>query len=197
MKMSYACRLAPFSSRAVVPWKPRSPIQCRAHAWAAVEVEPQVGDVVPEPRFEPVDEPAEARLRLRHREVAVRLACAGDRVAPDRVRIEREADLAELVRDALRVRLGTPTRIRFCWRAIRMSAPTSSARSAIAISRSPVISPRRIGTPIEQTPGSRCGWMPRWLPGWKPPAPGRSPRVCGQAAPRRARACRRRPGRRP
>ena len=77
-----------------------------ARVRAAVEVQPQVGDVVAEARLEPVDEPAEPRLRLGHREVAVRLAGAGDRVAPDRVRVEREADRGELARDPLGLRLG-------------------------------------------------------------------------------------------
>ena len=72
----------------------------------------------------------------------------------------------ELVRDALGLRLGDADQDQVLLaRDPDVARPTASARSAIAISWSPEISPRRIGTPIEQSPGSRCGWMPRWLPG--------------------------------
>src|SRR5262249_4414521 len=55
-----------------------------ARMGATVEVEPELGDVVAELRLEVVDQTAEARLGLGDREVAVRLAGAGDRVPAHR-----------------------------------------------------------------------------------------------------------------
>src|SRR5579862_4394837 len=68
----------------------------RTRVRAAVEVQAQVGDLHAEALVEPVDQPAEACLRLGDREVAVRLAGARDRVAPHGVDVEREADALEL-----------------------------------------------------------------------------------------------------
>src|SRR5919201_549140 len=45
------------------------------------------------------DEPFKPRLRLAHREVAVRLPGAGDRVRPHLVQAEREADLLQSLDD--------------------------------------------------------------------------------------------------
>src|SRR4051812_47778978 len=73
---------------------------------AAVEVEAQAGDVVAEALLEVGDEPVHARLGLRDREVAVRLARAGDRRGADAVRVEREAELAERRGDLVDARLG-------------------------------------------------------------------------------------------
>src|SRR5262249_60209789 len=70
------------------------PVLC-ARVWAAVEVEPQLGDLRVETLLEPLDQPAEAGLRLCDREVAVRLAGARDRVAAHRVDVERETDLLD------------------------------------------------------------------------------------------------------
>ena len=68
----------------------------RAGVGAAVEVEPQARrSASPKRSSRPVDQRAEARLRLGDREVAVRLAGAGDRVAAHRVDVEREADRLE------------------------------------------------------------------------------------------------------
>src|SRR5581483_9847396 len=68
----------------------------RARMRAAVEVQPQLGDLPAEALLEPVDEAAEPRLRLGDREVAVRLSGARDRVAAHAVQVEREADALEL-----------------------------------------------------------------------------------------------------
>jgi hypothetical protein len=62
---------------------------------AAVEMQPQRRHVVAEPHLERVDECPEPRLCLGDREVAVRLAGAGDRATPDRVRVELEPELGE------------------------------------------------------------------------------------------------------
>src|SRR5436190_9541220 len=62
---------------------------------AAVEVQPQFGDLRVEALLESLDEAPEARLRLGDREVAVRLARARDRVAPHGIDVEREADLLD------------------------------------------------------------------------------------------------------
>ena len=75
--------------------KVADPVLC-ARVGTTVEVEPKVGDLVAELRLEVVDQTAEARLGLGDREVAVRLAGAGDRVPAHRVDVEREADALEL-----------------------------------------------------------------------------------------------------
>src|SRR5262249_23396330 len=62
---------------------------------AAVEVEPEAGDVIAEPILEVPEERVGARLRLGDGEVAVRLAGAGDRDGADPVGIQWEADLGE------------------------------------------------------------------------------------------------------
>ena len=71
-------------------------------------MQPQRRELRAEALLESFDQPAEPRLRLGDREVAVRLARAGDRVAAHGIDVEREADLRErggrlghaLVRDA-------------------------------------------------------------------------------------------------
>src|SRR6185437_8181985 len=70
------------------------PVLC-ARVRAPVEVQAQLGDVVAERRLEMLEQLAQARLRLTDGEVAVRLAGARDRVGPDLVRLEREADVRE------------------------------------------------------------------------------------------------------
>src|SRR5262249_21544959 len=67
----------------------------RARVRAAVEVEPKIRYRGAERRLEMLDERLQTRLRLANREVAVRLARARDRVRPDLVRLERQADLGE------------------------------------------------------------------------------------------------------
>ena len=67
----------------------------RAGVRAAVEMELELGDVVPEAALEPLDQACEPRLRLGDGEVAVRLARAADRAGADRVDVGREADLRE------------------------------------------------------------------------------------------------------
>src|SRR4051812_1142332 len=62
---------------------------------AAVEMKPQLGDRLPEGRLEMLHEVAEPLLGLADGEVAVRLAGAGDRVRPDLVRLQRQAELVE------------------------------------------------------------------------------------------------------
>src|SRR5207249_5002283 len=64
----------------------------RARVRAAVEVEPQIGDLLAEALLEVLDQLAEPPLRLRDREVAVRLAGAADRRGADVVDVQREAD---------------------------------------------------------------------------------------------------------
>ena len=71
---------------------------------AAVEVESQLGDVVAEALLEVLDQAAESPLRLGDREVAVRLAGAADRIRPETVRVDREADLRESLRRGVRRR---------------------------------------------------------------------------------------------
>ena len=61
---------------------------------AAVEVQPELRDLVAEPALEVLDQGAEASLRLGDGEVAVRLAGAADRVRAQPVGVDREADLA-------------------------------------------------------------------------------------------------------
>jgi hypothetical protein len=114
-------------------------------------MEPQFGDRLAEGRLEMVEQVAEALLRLADREVAVRLAGARDRVRPDRVRVERQTELAGTSL--------TPVTIRFCWRVSRMSPPNDSTRSATAISWSPDVSPSCTGTPMNDLP-SFCGCTP-------------------------------------
>src|SRR5581483_9008788 len=68
-----------------------------ARVRAAVEVEPQLGDLLAEAALQVLDQRAQPRLRLRHREVAVRLARARDRRAAHAVRIQLEARQRERV----------------------------------------------------------------------------------------------------
>ena len=75
----------------------------RAGVRAAVELQAERADRVAEALLEVLDQPAEALLRLGHREVAVRLAGAADRAAAHVVDVEREADRPELG-DDLRAR---------------------------------------------------------------------------------------------
>src|SRR5205823_9237395 len=67
-----------------------------ARVRAAVEVEPELGDVLAEALLQPLDQPAEPRLRLGDGEVAVRLARARDPGGADVVDVEREADRGHL-----------------------------------------------------------------------------------------------------
>src|SRR5262249_49067200 len=64
----------------------------RACVRAGVEVQPQIGEGVAEPRLEVLDQLVQPGLRFGDREVAVRLAGAPDRGSPDVVDVEREAD---------------------------------------------------------------------------------------------------------
>ena len=76
---------SPLSSRAVVPWKPRSATQCCAHACGQPSSCSRRSAMSPPNRpSRCVDQPAEPRLRLGDREVAVRLARAADRAAAQR-----------------------------------------------------------------------------------------------------------------
>src|SRR5438132_1787220 len=68
----------------------------RAGVRAAVELEPKLRDLRPEALLEHLDQRAEPRLRLRDREVAVRLARARDRVAAQAFLLDRETDPLEL-----------------------------------------------------------------------------------------------------
>src|SRR4051812_29388406 len=68
----------------------------RARVRAAVELQAERADRVSEALLEVLDQPAEALLRLGHREVAVRLARAADRAAAHVVDREREADALQL-----------------------------------------------------------------------------------------------------
>ena len=63
----------------------------RAGMRAAVEREPEGGDVVAEAPLEALDQRIEPGLRLGHAEVAVRLARAGDRATADRIGAEGQA----------------------------------------------------------------------------------------------------------
>src|SRR5919201_4873727 len=76
------------------------PVLC-ARVRAAVEVEAELGDVIPEAALDPLDECAEPSLRLRDGEVAVRFAGAGERARANVVRVEREADRRQLGDNAL------------------------------------------------------------------------------------------------
>ena len=88
----------PSASLPVVAWKPRSPTQCCAHACGQPSRCRRSSAIcVAERRLEMVDEVAQPLLRLADGEVAVRLAGAGDRVRPDLVRLERQAELVELL----------------------------------------------------------------------------------------------------
>ncbi len=66
-----------------------------ARVRAAVQVEAQPGHLVAEAALQSLDQDAEAALRLRHGEVAVRLARAPDRSRPQAVRVDGEAELAQ------------------------------------------------------------------------------------------------------
>ena len=90
----------PRASRAVVPWKPRSPTQC----WAQACGQPSrcrrsVGDLASPKRSSrcSISRPAAVFVS-----VTEKLQCGSpvqrDRAAADRVDVEREADLAELAR---------------------------------------------------------------------------------------------------
>ena len=68
--------------------------------WAAVEVQLQARERIAEPGLQVLDENVEPRLRLRDREVAVRLAGAGDRLGAERVARQRQAELLEPLGDA-------------------------------------------------------------------------------------------------
>ena len=67
----------------------------RARVRAPVEVHTQPVGVLAEALLEQPHEPVHPRLRLGDREVAVRLAGAGDRIAAQRAGVERQADLRE------------------------------------------------------------------------------------------------------
>ena len=96
----------------------------RAGVRAAVEVQPERGDVVAEALLELLDQRAEPRLRLGDREVAVRLArCRrssrrGSGSRRGRTRARRAAR-----RSASTAAFGTFVRTRFCWRVTRTSPP--------------------------------------------------------------------------
>ena len=101
---------------------------------AAVEVEPQLGDVVAEPRLEPLDRAPRGGVFV---SVTEKLQCgspgAADRAGADRVDVEREAELREpRVRRASTASSATPVRTRFCCRVTRTSPPARSASSATA-----------------------------------------------------------------
>ena len=100
--MSYACCLLPLvvAHGAALEAEIAHPV-LGARVRAAVEVELQLADRSTEADLEPLDERGEAGLRLRHREVAVRLPGASDRARADRVDVGREADLPEPRFDAL------------------------------------------------------------------------------------------------
>src|SRR5919197_2468211 len=75
----------------------------RARVRAPVEMQPQPFDRRAEARLEQLHEAVHARLGLGDREVAVRLARAGDRVAAQRAGVERQTDRGEAGRDRLDV----------------------------------------------------------------------------------------------
>src|SRR5262245_29350759 len=78
----------------------------RTRVRAAVEVETEIGDLRSEALLQRLDQAAEPRLRLSHREVAVRLAGAGDPGRPDVIHVEWEADRGELGARGLDVGVG-------------------------------------------------------------------------------------------
>src|SRR5581483_9290150 len=67
----------------------------RAGVRAAVQVQTQRRRRLTEALLDHLEQPAQPRLRLRDREVAVRLARGGDRAPVQRVEVEREAELLE------------------------------------------------------------------------------------------------------
>ena len=115
------------------------------------------------------------------REVAVRLAGAGDRVAPDRVG-RRAGSRSRRARGRPRRASvsRTPTRIRFCWRAMRMSAPACSAEIG---DRDQLVAGDQAeanGNAHRAEARLACGWMPRWFPCRVAAARASSSRSCGR-----------------
>ena len=109
----------------VVPWKPRSPTQCCAHACGQPSRCSRSSAIwVPKRSSRRLDQPAEPRLRLGDREVAMRLARARDRVAAHRVDRRARSRSARAPRSPpARCSFGTPVTMKFCWRVRRMSPP--------------------------------------------------------------------------
>ena len=162
-----------------------------ARVRAAVEVEAEVRDLVAEALLEVLDQPAEPRLRLGDREVAVRLAGASDRAAADAVRRRAgsRSPSARATTSSTRSS-GTFVTMKFCWRVMRMSPPTCSARSAtrdhlVARDRARGARARRrtrgrvLLLRVHAEVVGRLHVHRRQR---------RSPRACGRAAPRPARA---------
>src|SRR5262249_5778049 len=77
-----------------------------ARVRTSVELQAQVRDLRPEALLQPFDQPAESRLRLGDREVAVRLACARDRASAEAVLLDREADPLDLGDGRVELALG-------------------------------------------------------------------------------------------
>ena len=195
--MSYAEMRLPSASLPVVAWKPRSPTQCCAHACGQPSrCRRSSAIVVAERRLEMVDELAQPVLRLADREVAVRLAGARDRVRPDLVRRQRQAERVELRERRLDVGDAGDDQVLLARQADVAAERLDEVgdRDQLVARREPELDGHAdVGEPVLLLRRARrCARRVA-----RRSAATRTARACGRASPRRARACPRRRCRRP
>src|SRR3954451_6919509 len=165
-KMSYAESRRPSSSLPVVPWKPRSPTQCCAHACGqpsrcsrrsaicSPNDDSRCSTSRPRRCFVSPTEKLQCGSPVQPIEFAhTSFVSRGKPISPSRATTSSTRSL------------GTPVTTKFCWRVIRTSPPNDSTRSATAISCSPETSPSFTGTPTYEKPSCFCACTPMWFEG--------------------------------
>src|SRR4051812_4198473 len=148
-KMSYACTRLPSASRAVVPWNPRSAIQCCAHACGQPS-SCRPSELIASPKRS--SRYSISRPRRCFVSVTEKLQCGSPVQPTERPRTWLTASEKPMPSSSAMtpgtLSSGTLAMRKFCCRVMRTSAPARSTRSATAIIWSPEISPRCTGTPM-------------------------------------------------
>src|SRR5438552_13931504 len=133
-KLSYACLRAPCSSRAVVPWKPRSATQCWPHECGQPSSCRRSGAMSVPKRSSRRSISSPSRDFV---SVTEKLQCGSPVQAIEAARTwftsSEKPISSSSVNAASTSASGTFARMKFCWRVMRTSPPRRSARSATAI----------------------------------------------------------------